>query len=277
MKLNRKLVLILSLALSLALATGGTMAYLADSNADVNTMTLGNVHIVQNVQERDATGKLVSFTQDKPLYPAVYPGGQIAWARPNQWPVPNDANWAVLADNPLVVDKFVTVTNTGNSAAYLRTLVAVESTANPAEDGEFIYVVCNAGVSAGEDVMSDWTWLTDTESLKVDDKYFHIAYVTYLTPLQPGATSLPSLKQIYMGKDATNDFVGKLGDKYDVLVLSQAVQADGFDDAEKALNAAFGEVNLDNAAAWFGGEAIRDVGSPGKDWPDNNPPVIITP
>ena len=33
MKLNRKLVLILSLALSLALATGGTLAYLSDSTS----------------------------------------------------------------------------------------------------------------------------------------------------------------------------------------------------------------------------------------------------
>ena len=35
--MNRKLVLFLSLVLSLALATGGTLAYLSDTDADVNT------------------------------------------------------------------------------------------------------------------------------------------------------------------------------------------------------------------------------------------------
>ena len=52
MKLNRKLVLILSLALSLALATGGTLAYLSDTDADVNVMTVGNVYIKQLEYER---------------------------------------------------------------------------------------------------------------------------------------------------------------------------------------------------------------------------------
>ena len=278
MKLSRKLLLFVALTLSLAMVTGGTLAYLSDTDADVNTMTLGNVHIVQNVQERDAQGKLVPFTQDKPLYPSPYSGNAVLWANPANWPVPNDRNWAVLADRTTVVDKFVTVTNTGKSPAYLRTIVAVESTANPLEDGEYIGVVCNTRATAGPDKMSDWIWLTDAESLKVGDKYFHISYVTYLQPLQPGETSLPSVKQLFMTREANNEFVEKLGEKYDVLILSQAVQTDGFDDAETALNAAFGEVNLENAAEWFGGEPIRDVGSPGgtlpEGWIDNNPPII---
>ena len=78
MKLNRKLVLVIALALSLALASGGTLAYLSDTDADVNTMTLGNVKIEQLEYERIDTETVgddaivQQFHDDKPLYPAVY-------------------------------------------------------------------------------------------------------------------------------------------------------------------------------------------------------------
>ncbi|MBR6569588.1 MAG: SipW-dependent-type signal peptide-containing protein, partial [Clostridia bacterium] len=48
MKQNRKWILILSIVLSVAIAVGGTMAYLQDTDEDVNVMTLGNVYITQN-------------------------------------------------------------------------------------------------------------------------------------------------------------------------------------------------------------------------------------
>ena len=102
MKLNRKLVLVLSLVLALALATGGILAYLSDTDADVNTMPLGNVHIKQLEYERvpqagheianDAwisTGdtdryglvpdEVRVFSQGKPLYLAVFADGVIKW------------------------------------------------------------------------------------------------------------------------------------------------------------------------------------------------------
>lgn len=45
MKLNRKWILVLSLVLSVAMATGGTLAYLSDSEFKTNTFTLGGVDI----------------------------------------------------------------------------------------------------------------------------------------------------------------------------------------------------------------------------------------
>ena len=38
---NRKLILIVSLVLALTMSLGGTLAYLTDTDADVNTMVLG--------------------------------------------------------------------------------------------------------------------------------------------------------------------------------------------------------------------------------------------
>ena len=69
-----------------AVSVGATVAYLQDTDSDVNVMTLGNVKIEQHEYERvvDADGKyttidvngttsykLKDFTQAKPLYPAT--------------------------------------------------------------------------------------------------------------------------------------------------------------------------------------------------------------
>ncbi|MBE5801327.1 MAG: hypothetical protein E7319_03470 [Clostridiales bacterium] len=61
MKLNRKLVLILALVLSVAMATGGTLAFLTDRDTVENTFTMGNVDI--EVEEE--------YEQDSPLLPGV--------------------------------------------------------------------------------------------------------------------------------------------------------------------------------------------------------------
>ena len=45
MKLNRSLLLVLALVLSLAMVTTGTLAYLTDTDTKVNVFTLGNVDI----------------------------------------------------------------------------------------------------------------------------------------------------------------------------------------------------------------------------------------
>ena len=45
MKLNRKLVLVLALLMSVAMITTGTLAYLTDRDSDVNVFTVGNVDI----------------------------------------------------------------------------------------------------------------------------------------------------------------------------------------------------------------------------------------
>ncbi|MBR2054227.1 MAG: SipW-dependent-type signal peptide-containing protein, partial [Clostridia bacterium] len=102
MRKQRKLILILAVVMSIALAAGSTMAYLQDTDEDVNVMTLGTVYINQLEYERvpedghertnDAwvsTGEtdkygyvpdeIRLFTQDKPLYPAVFADGVIKW------------------------------------------------------------------------------------------------------------------------------------------------------------------------------------------------------
>ena len=72
--------------------------------------------------------------------------------------------------------------------------------------------------------------------------------------LAAGEESHQSLVQIYLSSKATNEdaalVTGEDGE-YNILAVSQAVQTAGFDNAEEALNEAFGVVNAANAADWF--------------------------
>ena len=80
----KRIVLVISaIVLTLAVAIGGTVAYLQDTDSDVNVMTMGNVYIEQHEYERvlkaDGTYEMVTsakygegyklqdFTQAKPL------------------------------------------------------------------------------------------------------------------------------------------------------------------------------------------------------------------
>ncbi len=275
---QRKLILILAIVLSVAIAAGGTMAYLQDTDEDVNVMTLGNVYITQNEQERNEAGELVPFTQEKPMYPAVYEDSEIGYADKEDWPVPDDQAWQMLEDNENVIDKIVTVTNTGKSPAYVRTLIALEGTGkygpNYADGAMVKYLWC--GSEVGDRIAAAFEG-----EITVDGVDYTVISFTYVNELAPGETTIPSLKQLYLSKDAGNEEMEYYGEYYDVLVLSQAVQTQGFEDqnengtaADEALNTAFGKAEVtENLIKWF--SVVGDnVGSPGDKWPNNNPPVF---
>ena len=268
MKLNRKLVLVLALLLSVAMATTGTLAYLSDTDADVNVMTLGNVKIEQHEYERvfengkpvegeegvDFTAnygitesyKLQPFTQGKPAYPAVYTQGELIWDDFQQlWnqvgaPGSND-----LFDDSVmnVIDKFVFVENTGKSDAYYRTIIAVELPEGM--DADLIHVNMNA--NARFDYDQDKEGVQDPEHdntfyITVNGSRYLVYVVHYTEVLTPGEVSRPSLLQLFLDPACTNEDVALFGDTWDVLVVTQAVQAAGFSDAQTALDTAFGKV-----------------------------------
>lgn len=239
----------LSMVLVAALSIAGTVAYLQDDDSAVNVMTLGNVSIEQIEQERDANGKLVPFTQAKPAYPAVYDGTSIPYADPADYPVPNDEAWKVVEDNANVVDKFVTVKNTGKTAAFVRTIIAFEVGKDAVND-PYMHLVCNSNSEVS------CVWATENGEkfvIEIKGAYYKICVFTYTDALAPGKTTIPSVKQIYLDKTATNEVCAAYGEAFEILVLSQAIQAAGFADAQTALNAGFGEVNAANAAEWFNG------------------------
>ncbi len=255
MKRRNALLLALAFVLVAVLSVMGTLAYLTSSKGAVNVMTLGNVHIEQIEEQRvddDANQTVLEdFENNKPLYPAVFEGSSINWAPADEWVVANDQAWKVVEDNENVVDKFVTVKNTGKSDAYVRTLIAYEGNEEYGPNGPWIHVVTNGSNVTPALAVNFVGYIT------VDGVDYTLFEYVYPEALAAGETTIPSLKQVYMNKKADNDVVEHYGETYDILVLSQAVQTKGFDSAEAALNEGFADLStaegLALAAEWFEG------------------------
>ena len=245
MKLKKALIGATAVALTAAVSIGATLAYLTDTDEDVNVMTLGDVYIDQIEQERvddkDNQAELKEFEQNQPMLPAVYPGDSIPWAPADEWVVPGDEAWRVVEDNTNVIDKFVTVKNTGKSDAYVRTIFAFE------KDNDLLHAVMNDENTPGD---ATWIWDWNIGNIKLDGVEYILAEAVYTGAVAPGKTTIPSLKQVYLDKVATNEDCEKLGDTYDILVFSQAVQTEGFDSIiagpAAALDEAFGDITPEN-------------------------------
>jgi len=244
--MKKALLVSLSFVLVAAMAVGMTVAYLQDTDSAVNVMTLGNVHIEQNEYERatNADGSyktatidsqtsyvLQPFTQAKPLLPSAIPTNGSGWG----WDttlvdlsqVGSQGTMQVFTAGSNAQDKIVTVKNTGKSDAYVRTWIALEDpfTAN------------RLGINVGKAAYYTQTpWTT----VEIDGVKYSVSCFTYKEALKPGEVSTPSLFQVYLNSKATNEDMELLGDTYEILAFSQAVQTAGFDSADAALNTAFG-------------------------------------
>ena len=226
---------------------GGSLAYFQDSDADKNVMVSGNVKIVQN--ETDRNGK--PFVDGQKLMPAVY-NGELSYDGEDYL---GGKIWDKSVDNE--IDKIITVTNEGSEPAFIRTIVLFENTADNRLD-EKIHALWNN--SDGQYRV----WPTDANGAEVQvtigDVLYSVAVCQYESPLAAGATSAPSLKQVFVDPSATQDWLTLLGEdkKFNILALSQAVQVQGFEDegAAVALDTAFGKVTGENVVAWFAAEGI---------------------
>ena len=144
------------------------------------------------------------------------------------------------------MDKMVFVENTGKSDCYYRTVIAFECPEgmeySEGSDKEFM-------MNVNGSTLYKWDKVGYTT---IDGVRYLLEVATYQNALEPGDTAHPSLLQVVMTHNATNEDMELLGDTYEILVLSQAVQTEGFDDAATALDTAFGDVNETTAAEWFG-------------------------
>ncbi len=259
-----KLFLILALVLSMAVGLGGTLAYLTDTDEAVNVMTLGNVQIEQiELQRKDGiahnahleSGDLVPFQQGKALYPAYAATSdaytavegddeQLWWSLNyvNNGTTTGGSNGLWNDDNLKgAMDKFVFVKNTGSSDAYFRTWIALECPEgmeySDGSDKEFMNNV------NGSKTAYKWDSIGYAE---IDGVRYCILAATYQKVLEPGKTSHPSLLQVVMTHNATNEDMKLLGNTYEILTFTQAVQTNNFENAEQALTAAFGTAKVDN-------------------------------
>ena len=263
---KRNLLSGISLALVASVAIAGTAAYLTSTDEDTNTMVLGKVKIdqrehqrVQNTDGTYATGTvdaresylLEDFKQDKLLLPIVGDPnkGEAGWDTiPVRMSQVDSAGGMDVFAGKNAQDKFVTVKNTGNNDAYVRTLVAIEH-----------------GSAAADLVRTSYhqTWKSNPiGDITINGDVYYLYEYVYLGGetstgwrhengvLPKDEVTYPSLSQVYLGSEATNEDMEKLdankNGKLDILVFSQAVQADGFADAKTALDKAFGETKADN-------------------------------
>ena len=244
---------VLALVAVAALAITGTIAYLQYDDSDVNVMTLGEVKIVQHEYQRAenvshkntkdnpaSEGQLIAFDQNQPIYPAV-PYGDMAEAYQAEQ---SDLFWWGYYTNNVggnglwddaklsnVRDKIVIVENTGKSDAYYRTFIAVEcpegmTVGDNYAGGDEIMLNQN-----GHDLFK-WEKLGFVE---LDGKRYYVESATYTDPLKPGEISRPSLLQVVLTHNATNEDMEALGGDLEILVFSQAVQTAGFENADQAL------------------------------------------
>lgn len=255
---------ILALCLVVALAAtaiiGGTMAYFTDTDNATNTFTAGGVKIDLIEQERkyDEEGNvsLGEFTQGKVLMPIV---GSAQGEK--------DSTGQPIAAN--YVDKIVTIKNTGKSAAWIRAYYAVPSAL---DDG---YETFNAGANIlhgnfGNFVAEDgklyttyqnqWQWKHGADNktwnyfeTTIDGVAYNVYFADYYQPVPAGETTVQFISGVYLDShvDMVNgEYVDSRFPDADLSILkgtvkypvfAVAVQADGFDNAAAAIDAAFGE------------------------------------
>lgn len=219
--MNKKKVLSLALAVCMiAMLSFGTLAYFTDSDKVTNTFTIGSVEIETKEE----------FTQNSQLIPV--------------------SSNATPEDDDNFVKKVVSVENTGKNPAYVRTFVAVPK----ALDNGLLHI---------HEVNTDkWTEvLVGTTTINTVE--CNVYRYTYQDVLQPEGTTYPLMTGVYIdqaadiniyrddadaiiaayfvwnGQEITDFNVASM--TLDVYVATQAVQAEGFTNADSALVGAFGD------------------------------------
>lgn len=222
MKKTWKIVaLILAFVIAIGATAAITTALLKDSDGAVNVMVSGNVYVEQTELQRDANGELEAFVQNKPWLPVT--------AQPTTSTVTVNGADYVMYDQANVIDKIVYAQNTGSTAAYIRTLIAIECPNG--FDRNLLHI--NKNEAAGI------TW-SEIGMINVQGTQYLLLEATYEDAVAGGATVAPSLLQLYLDYDAENDDVELYNGDVHVLTMTQAAQAGGFGSAKEALDAAFG-------------------------------------
>ena len=263
--MKKKLIAIfLCVALAAVAVVGASLAYFTDTDSKTNTFTVGNVAIKLIEEERDGKGSKQDFTQDKKLYPIV----GSAQGEKDALGMPTATHY---------VDQMVTIENTGSEKAYIRAYFAIPSALDNGYESfnaglntlhfNFGNKVENGVVTSTEGV--EWIWTHGSKwnyfETTIDGIKYNVYYADYHQAVDAGATTEQLVQGVYLdksfdikdgkcyafGKEVTLD-AGWDWNKVSCPVFAIACQAEGFDNATAAMDAAFGaEYNP------WGGEATN--------------------
>lgn len=254
--MKRSVILTLCIILCLALSLGGTIAYLTDSDGDVNVMTLGRVDITLEEYQRGDDQQLEGYEDDRMLHPQVGEDGT-----PDRYGLPT---------NPTFHDKIVRVTgDSRNANAFLRVWIGVPSQLLDVADGlDAVHLVLGEGVTVEGDgiksaTVDGWPWEPgEAVQTTIEGVSYTMFCFDYTEILKPGDVTPPVLAGLYLDKHVDNDDSGAYvfaynGKEYplnvdfsgglQIPVLAQAVQADGFGGIENA-SAAFEAAGMNDPA-----------------------------
>lgn len=248
----KKKILALSLCVvMLAVAiVGGTLAYFTDTDAEVNTFTVGGVKIDLIEQQRGVnqeTGKkeLVDFVDGKNLMPIV------GSAQGEQETV----GGVMLPTAENYVDKIISIKNTGASEAYVRVFVAVPTALqNGQTPNAPRYDVLHWNFNGDSCAEGQWTdEIVVANPIEIKGVEYKIYSRTYTTALKANeATATPAYIGFYLDKTVDMNAAGKytvdwgngpevinfdLSQGVEIPVFAQAVQAAGFATAAEAFAA----------------------------------------
>ena len=242
--------LFLCVALAAIAIVGASLAYFTDTDNETNTFAVGNVKIDLIEQERGENG-LQPFTQNKKLSPIV----GSAQGEKDELGMPTAKNY---------VDKMVTVQNTGSEKAYIRAYFAIPAAL---DDG---YETFNAGMNVlhfnfGNKVVDgnitstegvEWNWMHDGKwnyfETTMDGVNYNVYFADYYQPVAANETTEQLICGVYLDKNVDMKDGKYIDTRYpdaDLSILegtvkypvfAVAVQADGFDTAAAAMDAAFG-------------------------------------
>ena len=252
---KKLLALVLVVALAATAVIGGTLAYFTDTDSAVNTFTVGGVKIdlIEQQSNADHTG-FETYSGNKVLMPIVgsaqgdkYDNGQ-----------PKAKNY---------IDKVVTIKNEGTSAAYVRAYFAIPSALDDGFEESFNASMnilhynfgnFNGATTYGKQWLwgsvakpnhSGWNYFETT----IDGVAYNVYFADYHQPLAAGATTEQFVSGVYLDShvdmDASGNYIDTRFPNADLSILkgqvkcpvfAVAVQADGFDSAAAAIEAAFG-------------------------------------
>lgn len=244
--MKKKTILVVAIAVMLvaALVVGGTLAYFTDTKSAKNTFTVGNVDIelLESSLHRENAGIANGATSDSELWSNVeklgsnntspYKAGDTFYTDDQIKANAREYKCENVELNPgEYYHKMPYVVNTGKNAAYIRIRVMIPADLDTAILNSSMYTTTALN-------NKEFTKAYDNTGAVVRDGVKYNVYTfTRIDPLAAGEMTYWNVwGTIHMDTTATNEQIAQLlpNGTFNVLVEADAIQADGFANADAA-------------------------------------------